>query len=116
MIFKEASKGLFQCPPIAAASLIFLIVLFTKVEVLHNLTVSLDVLALEVVKELATLTYEAEECTLCVVVLLVCLEVFCQVSDTVGKQSNLALWRTGVNIRLSVFAENLLFFVCCQIF
>ena len=62
-----------------------------------------------------TLTHEAEKGTLGVVILLVGLEVVGQMSDTVGKQSNLTLRRAGVNIRLPVFAENLLLLVCVQI-
>ncbi len=89
--------------------------LLAEVEFLHNVTVSLDVLALEVIKKLTALTDEAEKGALCAVVLLVGLQMLGKVSDTVGKQSHLALGGTGVNIRLSVFAENLLFFVCCQI-
>ena len=86
--------------------------LLAKVEGLHDLTVSLDIFRLEVVEKLTTLTYETKKSTLGVVVLLVVLEVLGQMSDTVGKQSNLALGRTGVNIRLSVLSENLLLFVC----
>lgn len=91
-------------------------VLLTKVECLHNSSVSLDVGSLEVIKHLTTFTDKALHCALGTVVFLVSFQVTGKVSDTVGKQSNLALWRSSVYIRLSVLTENLLLFVCVQIF
>ena len=46
-------------------------------------------------------------------VVLVALEVFSKVADTVGKQRDLALGRTRVGVRLAVLAEKLLLFLCC---
>ena len=76
----------------------FLMRLLTKVKGLHDLAVSLNVFFLQIIEELTTFTYEAEKSALCVVVLLVGLQVFRQVSDTVGKQSNLTLRRAGVTL------------------
>lgn len=59
--------------------------LSAETELLDNCPVSLDVFALEIIKSRTTFAYELEKCAACAVVLLVCLEVLCKVSDTVGK-------------------------------
>ena len=86
--------------------------LSTETELLDNASVPFDVDLFEIVEGLTSLTYQAKECTLGVVVLLVLFQMLGEVCDTVGKQSNLTLCRAGVNIRLPVFCENLLLFVC----
>ena len=98
--------------PAAARKSFVSLILSTEAELLDNTSVPLDVDFLEVVKGLTSLTYQAKKCTLSVVVLLVLLQMLGEVCDTVGKQSNLTLCRAGVNIRLPVFCENLLLFVC----
>jgi len=86
--------------------------LFAEVESLDDCAVTLDVNLLQVLQQLATLTYEAQQRTLRSEVVLVAFEVLRKVADTVRKQRDLALWRTGVGVRLSVLAEKLLLFFC----
>ena len=59
--------------------------LSTEAELLDDISVSLDVFGLEVIKNTTTFTYELQKCTACAEVLLVCFEVLGKVSDTVGK-------------------------------
>ena len=63
--------------------------------------------------QLAALTYQAQQGALGSEVVLVALEVFSKVVDTVGKQGNLALGRTRIRVRLAVSTEKLLLFLCC---
>jgi len=63
----------------------FPILLSTETELLDDVTVSLDVNLLEVIQNLATFTYEAEQTATCSNVLLVLLYVLGKVSDTVGE-------------------------------
>ncbi len=74
-------KGLTnQGPPLFA-----FLILSTETELLDDIPVSLDVLALEVIKNATTFTYELQKCTACAEVLLVVFQMLCKVSDTVGK-------------------------------
>lgn len=59
--------------------------LSAETELLNDISVSLDVDFLEVIKEAASLTYELQQRTTCSVVLFVVFEVLSKVSDTVGK-------------------------------
>ena len=95
-----------------APSLFVFDLLFAEVESLDDCAVTLDVNLLQVLQQLATLTYEAQQRTLRSEVVLVAFEVLRKVADTVRKQRDLALWRTGVGVRLSVLAEKLLLFFC----
>ena len=61
------------------------ILLSTETELLDDISVSLDVLLFEVIKETASLTYELEKRTAGYIVLLVLFQMLGQVSDTVGK-------------------------------
>jgi hypothetical protein len=84
--------------------------LLTEVQSLDNCAVALDINLFEVLQQLAAFTYQAEQGTLSTEVLAVRFEVLCKVADTVGKQRDLALRRTGVGVRLSVLTEKLLLF------
>ena len=59
--------------------------LSTETELFDDISVSLDVFGLEVIKNAATFTYELQKCTACAEVLLVGFQMLCKVSDTVGK-------------------------------
>ena len=98
--------------PAAALKPSVSLVLSTEAELLDNTSVPFDVDLFQIVEGLTSLTDQTEKGALGVVVLLVVFKVLGKVSDTVGKQSNLTLCRAGVNIRLPVFCENLLLFVC----
>ena len=83
--------------------------LLTQTESLHNGTIALNVLALQITQQTTTLTYETYERAVCHIVLVICLNVLCQVLDAVSEKCNLALARTGVGWTLAILAENLLF-------
>ena len=83
--------------------------LLTQAEGLHEVTIALDVVALQVVKQRAALTYELHERTLSRMIFTVCLHVLRQVGNTVRKQGHLAFNRASVRIRLSVLAKDLFF-------
>ena len=84
--------------------------LFTEIERLDDCSVALDVDLLQVFQQRAALADQAQQCALGSEVVLVALEVFSKVVDTVGKQGNLALGRTRVGVGLSVLTEKLLLF------
>ena len=86
--------------------------LLTEVKSLDNCAVTLNVNLLQVLQQLATLTYEAQQRTLRAKVVLVALEVLCKVADTVRKQRDLALGRTCIGVRLAVLTKKLLLFLC----
>lgn len=84
--------------------------LLAEVERLDDGAVALDVHLLEVLQQLAALTYQTQQCALRAEVVLVVLEVLSKVADTVRKQGDLALGRTRVLVRLAVLTEKLLLF------
>ena len=87
--------------------------LLTKVEVLNDCAVALDINLLQILQQLATLTYQTQKCALGTEVVLVAFEVLCKVADTVREQCDLALWGTSVGVRLAVLTKKLLLFLCC---
>ena len=87
--------------------------LSAEVERLDDGAVALDVDLFQILQQRAALTDQAQQCALGSEVVLVALEVFSKVADTVGKQRDLALGRTRVGVRLAVLAEKLLLFLCC---
>ena len=92
---------------------LLLLVLSTQAKCLHDSTVAVDVAVLQISEQRTTLTDELGQRTCGVVVLVVLLQVLCQMSNAIAEESNLALSRTRVGCRLSVLLENLsfLFFV-----
>lgn len=87
--------------------------LLTEVERLDNRAVTLDVNLLQVLQQLAALTYEAQQRTLRTEVVPVVFEVLSKVADTVREQGYLALRRTGILVGLAVLTEKFLLFFCC---
>lgn len=83
--------------------------LLTQTQCLDDSTIAIDIAALQIVEETATLTYETSQSTLCAVVLAVLLHVLGEVSDAAGEQGNLALCATGVGGTLAILLENLNF-------
>ena len=61
------------------------ICLSTETQLLDDISVSLDILLFEIIKETASLTDELEKRTAGNIVLLVLFQVLGQMSDTVGK-------------------------------
>ena len=72
------------------------LVLLTEAESLDKATVAVDVLLLKILEEGATLAYEHCKATGSLVVLMVLLEVLCEMLDTISEKSHLAFRRTSV--------------------
>ena len=87
----------------------FLQVLLTETESLDDGTITIDIVIVEILQQLAALTDEHGQRTGCVVVLVVLLQVLCQVRDTIAEQGNLRLCRAGVLSTLTILAEDLFF-------
>ena len=81
--------------------------LLTESESLDYGTVAVDVLLLEVREETTALTYELHEGAVCGVVLVVGLNVLCEMLDTISEKCNLALARTCVCSRGTILCEDL---------
>ena len=98
--------------PVRICSLFFpaeLRKLLTQAESFDNCTIAVDVAALQVVEQGATLTNETSQGTFGAVVLAVLLHVLGQVLDAVAEQGNLALCTTSVSLTLTILAKNLFF-------
>ncbi len=83
--------------------------LLAQAEAGDQLTIAVDVLALQVVEELATLAHHHQQTTTGVMVLDVSLEVAGQIVDAGGKQSDLHFRRTGITLGTLVVANDLRF-------
>ena len=83
-------------------------ILLTKTEGLDDGTIAVDVLVVEVLQQLTTLTYEHSQRTCCVVILVILLQVLCQMRDAIAEESDLCLCRTGVRGALAILTEDLL--------
>ena len=83
--------------------------LLTQAESFDNCTIAVDVAALQVVEQGATLTYETRQGTLGAVVLAVLLHVLGQVLDAVAEEGDLALCTASVGFSLTILFKNLFF-------
>ena len=88
--------------------------LLSKTKLLNDSSVSVDVGLLEVVKKVSSVTYHLEEAATAVVVLVVALEVLGEVRNSVSKNCDLNLGRSGVTLVGSVLFNNCLLFCCCH--
>ena len=70
--------------------------LFTKTEFLYDRTVAFDILLLEVVEKVSSLTNHFVHTTAAVVVVVVVLQVLGEVVDSGGENRDLYFGRTGV--------------------
>ena len=70
--------------------------LLSEAELLNNRSVSLDILLREIVKELLSVTYHLRKTSLRMEVLGVLLHVVGKAIDSISKNSNLNLGRTGI--------------------
>src|SRR5574343_363323 len=80
--------------------------LFAQTETGDQGAIALDVLALQVVEQLAALGNQAQQTTAGVMILGVLLEVWGQVVDASGQQRNLDFRRTGVTLGLGVVSDD----------
>ena len=83
--------------------------LLAQAESLHNGTIAVNVLVVEILQHLAATTHELGQRAGCTIVLVVLLQVLSQVLDAVAEQCNLALGRTCIGDRLAVLLEDLFF-------
>ena len=88
--------------------------LLSKTKLLNDSSVSFDVYLLEVVEKVSSVTYHLEEAATAVVVLVVALEVLGEVRNSVSKNCDLNLGRSGVTLVGSVLFNNCLLFCCCH--
>ena len=77
----------------------------------NDCTIALDILLLEVVEKVSSVTYHLLETAAAVVVVVVSLEVLGEVLDAAGKKRDLYLGRTGVALVGLVSVDNCLLFV-----
>lgn len=70
--------------------------LLTKTKSLNYSTIAIDVAIVEILKELAALTYKHSQRACSSVILVILLQVLCEVLDTECEQCNLALSRTCI--------------------
>ena len=111
---KGGDPNCFECSPFVGSYVYSS--LSTEAKLLHDSSVSLNVNCLEIIKYTTTLTNKLKKRTTGYIVVLVALKVLSKVSDTVGKQCYLALWRTCISVRLSVLLEKLLFLFGHKVF
>ena len=87
--------------------------LFTEIERLNDCTIALDVDLFQILQQLATFTYQAQQGALGLEIVFVATKVIRKVVNTVGKQRDLALGRSRIGVRLSVRTKKLLLFLSC---
>ena len=83
--------------------------LFSKSELLDECIVSWYILALEIVKELASLSDHEENTTTRVIIFVVILEMCFEVFDTLSEDSDLHLWWPSILRSTSVLSDESLF-------
>ena len=71
-------------------------ILLSESELFDDSAVTSDVLVLEILEKVTSLTYHLEQSATAVVVLLVDLEMLCEFIDSLGENSDLNLGRTCV--------------------
>ena len=81
--------------------------LLTQTQSLHNSTITIDIVDVEVLQELTTTTYHLRQGTGGTEVLVVLLQVLRQVLDAIAEQGYLAFYRTSVLSVLAILAEDL---------
>ena len=70
--------------------------LFTDIELLNQVTISIDVLRLQIVKKTTSLTYHLVETASAVIILLVVLQMLGELLNPCGKESYLYFGGTGI--------------------
>ena len=88
--------------------------LLSQTELFNDSSVSFDINLLEVVKKISSVTYHLEKAATAMVVLVVALEVLCEVRNSVSKNCDLNLGRSCVALVCGVLFNNCLLFCCCH--
>lgn len=81
--------------------------LLTQTEFADDRAVPLDIVHLQVVEQLLTLTYQGHQGLGRAMVLFVRFQMLCEVIDARGEQRDLALRNTGILIGTPVLLENI---------
>ena len=89
--------------------------LLTQTQSLHNSTITIDIVGVEILQELTTATYQLCQRTSSNIVLVVLLQVLGEVLDTIREQCNLALSATSVSGALAKLGEDLSLLVVVEI-
>ena len=90
--------------------------LLSESELCYDCTVALDILLLKVVEQVSSVTYHLKQTASGVVILLVNLDVFGQLVNSLGEDSDLNLRRTRVVVVQAVSFDNRGFFFFSQPF
>ena len=77
------------------------VVLLSKSKGLDDCTIAVDVVNVQVLQQLTALTYQHGQGAGGVVVLVILLQVLCQVRDTIAEEGDLCLCRTGISSALT---------------
>ena len=88
--------------------------LLSDAELFNDSSVSVDVYLHEIVEKISSVTNHLKEAATAVVVLVVALEVLCEIVDSVSENRDLYLGRTCVALMCSVLFNNCLLFLCCH--
>lgn len=83
--------------------------LFSDIQFLDQASVLLNILFLQVIQQASPLTHQLYKGPLCIEILLISLEVSCQVIDTVCEKSNLPFRGSCVAFGTSKLFEDFLF-------
>ena len=83
-------------------------VLLTKTETCNDGTITLDILLLQIVKVLSSLTYHDKHTSAGVVILGVCLKMSGKLADSLSENCDLNLGRTGITFVNCVLLDDLL--------
>ena len=83
-------------------------VLLTQTETCYDGTVTLDILLLQIVKILSSLTYHDKHTSAGVVILGVCFKMSSELADSLSENCDLNFGRTGITFVNCVLLDNLL--------
>ena len=87
-----------------------LLKLLTNTQLGNYCTITLDILLLQIVQKISSVTNHLQQTTAGVVILLVNLDVFGQFVDPLGEDSDLYFRRTGILLVQTVSLDNCCFF------
>ena len=87
----------------------FKVCLLTEAEGLDDSTITIDIVVVEILQQLTALTYKHRQRTGGVVVLVILLQVLCQVRDAIAEKGDLCLCGTCVGSAIAILTDDLFF-------
>ena len=90
--------------------------LLTQTQSLHDSTITIDIVYVEILQQLTTTTYHLGQRTSGSIVLVILLQVLRQVLDTIGEQCDLALCATSISSTLAKLSEDLYLLCLIEIY